>query len=229
MEDGSIVYEKIIASENPNRQELASSLLPAIAAALVQLPWNKTSLGMVVVGQGPGSFTGIRGAVTVARTFAYALKLPLMGFNRFEVIASCFEGLSAVILSAYHDLAYMAVLEVGSDGQTRTTMEPRCIALPELAQSLNSAVQDTAGVKHLLIDPAIQLDNLALNTGVLPSPPPVIGNLACRQAEIAWNRLSLKTGSGPNNIVDQVTGDDFPWKLVEPLYLREPSVTVKKS
>lgn len=234
MEDGDIVLEKIIPSANPNRQELATTLLPALASSLAEALWNKTMLKAVVVGRGPGSFTGIRGAVAIARAVAYALKLPLLGVTRFEVIASYFEDAVGVVFSAYREYCYMSVLELAADKQTKWIIDPACIALSELVPSLSLARQNSA-VSCFVADAGIKSTASIIGSAVSPQkllpfneeipfkPLPAVGNLASRQSEIAWNRLSLKSGNP-----DDVLAYDFPWKLVEPLYLREPSVTLKK-
>lgn len=234
VEDGKVALEKIFLSKNLNRQELATNLLPAMADSLKLAAWNKSSLDGVVVGRGPGSFTGIRGAVVVARTLAYALKLPLIGITRFEVIASCFSGPIGVVLPAYRDSYYVSVLEVSSSGLSRILIEPRNVEQAELASTLD-LIKKTIGVERFVLytdighaapetSPAQAL--LDPSSEALLGPMPTINNLAVKQAEIAWNRLSLKaekSGGCRDSLVSE-----FAWQLVEPLYLREPSVTVVK-
>ena len=76
-------------------------------------------------------------------------------------------------------------------------------------------------------------------------PLPEVNNIATRQAQIAYDRLSLRAYgtkgvlAGHDNccgIVGAVDGsirkswlNAFPFQSVEPLYLRSPSVTVKPS
>jgi tRNA threonylcarbamoyladenosine biosynthesis protein TsaB len=45
------------------------------------------SLNLLAVAQGPGSFTGLRVGVTLAKTLAYALQLPVVGIDTLEVLA----------------------------------------------------------------------------------------------------------------------------------------------
>jgi tRNA threonylcarbamoyl adenosine modification protein YeaZ len=218
MEEGVVAAETIVEPSAVNRQELATNLLPAIKGLFKHVGWDKTSIGAAVVGRGPGSFTSIRAAVVVARTLAYALKLPLIGLSRFEVIASCFEGPVGVVLPAYRDSCYACVLELKDNGQTQLIIEPGSVELPELDAFFNQA-RETFGVSNFCIDSSISIPSK-----LSFKPLPEINNPTVKQAEIAWNRLSLKT-----NNPDDVVADDFPWQLVEPLYLREPSVSLKKS
>jgi len=47
-------------------------------------------LQLIVVGQGPGSYTGLRVGLATARALSQALKIPLYCLSTFEVIASSF-------------------------------------------------------------------------------------------------------------------------------------------
>ena len=66
----------------------AQSLAPAIAAQLAAAGWQPGDVQLVAVTVGPGSFTGLRIAVTTAKTFAYAVGAEVVGLNTLEVIAA---------------------------------------------------------------------------------------------------------------------------------------------
>ncbi|TWT74138.1 tRNA (adenosine(37)-N6)-threonylcarbamoyltransferase complex dimerization subunit type 1 TsaB [Allorhodopirellula solitaria] len=53
------------------------------------------SLGSVAVASGPGSFTGLRIAVTTAKTLAYALQIPLVAVNSLAAIAELAPAMTA--------------------------------------------------------------------------------------------------------------------------------------
>ena len=48
---------------------------------------SMTQISAVAAAIGPGSFTGVRVAVTVAKTLAFSLKIPLIGISTLDVIA----------------------------------------------------------------------------------------------------------------------------------------------
>ena len=71
-----MVLEKKISpvgGADADRQHAVSMLMPGIDEIVNEARWDKRQLDCLVVGQGPGSFTGIRTAVVTARTLAQGL------------------------------------------------------------------------------------------------------------------------------------------------------------
>jgi len=62
-------------------------LLPQIRKLLGDLGLKPKDLQAVAVGQGPGSYTGVRIGVSVAKTFAWSLGLDLIGVSSLEAMA----------------------------------------------------------------------------------------------------------------------------------------------
>lgn len=59
------------------RRQHAARLVPAVGEALEEAGVSMGELAGVVVGQGPGSFTGVRVAAATAKGLAHALRIPL--------------------------------------------------------------------------------------------------------------------------------------------------------
>lgn len=66
----------------------ARALIPALQQLLDSAQWKPTDVQLVSVAAGPGSFTGLRIAVTAAKTFAYAVGAKLTGVSTLAVIAT---------------------------------------------------------------------------------------------------------------------------------------------
>ncbi len=72
----------------PGDQRSAQSLLPALHEMLDRCDWRAGDLDLICVTTGPGSFTGLRIGVTVAKTFAYASQAKLIGIPTLSAIAA---------------------------------------------------------------------------------------------------------------------------------------------
>jgi tRNA threonylcarbamoyladenosine biosynthesis protein TsaB len=85
-------------------REHSTRLLAEAGAALGRIRREPSHLTGLVVARGPGSFTGVRVALSVAKGMASGLNLPVWGVNSLEVLARA-AGLT--------DLPVLAVLEAG--------------------------------------------------------------------------------------------------------------------
>jgi len=86
------------------------ALLGAIDFLLQQKQTSREHIGAVIVGVGPGSYTGLRIACSAAVTLAMALDIPSLGMNSFEAAAyMCdHDGPVHVLLDAYRNQVYHA-------------------------------------------------------------------------------------------------------------------------
>lgn len=69
-------------------------------------------IGAIVVGVGPGSYTGVRIAVTAAKVFSYTLNIPVITVSSLEVAAyaaRAHRGLVVPVWDARRQAAYCAV------------------------------------------------------------------------------------------------------------------------
>jgi len=65
----------------------AELILPFIDELLLEAKINKTDIQGLVVGQGPGAFTGVRIAVGVAQGIALALDIPVVAVSNLQTLA----------------------------------------------------------------------------------------------------------------------------------------------
>ena len=66
----------------------AEALLPLIERVMAQVEGGFASLDRIAVTVGPGSFTGIRVAISAARAFGVALDIPVVGVSTLAAFAA---------------------------------------------------------------------------------------------------------------------------------------------
>jgi tRNA threonylcarbamoyladenosine biosynthesis protein TsaB len=86
--DGEVLGERV---------SRASTLLEDVDALLRQAGAHATDIDGLAVGTGPGSFTGTRIGLAVARGLAFALGVPVAGVSTLEALAAGAPGATAVI------------------------------------------------------------------------------------------------------------------------------------
>jgi tRNA threonylcarbamoyl adenosine modification protein YeaZ len=99
IEDDRLLSHTLYLHEN----RLSHSLLPEISTLASPLK----SIDRIAVGVGPGSYTGTRVGVTVAKTLAYALNIPLRGFCSLAAFIPNAFGTFASVLAAKSGLFYI--------------------------------------------------------------------------------------------------------------------------
>lgn len=122
------VYDesKVLAlyeSDAPVRH--SETLAPILHKLLKKARLSPEKIDCVAVGLGPGSFTGLRIAVTTAKVLAYALKARLIGVSSLEAAARTRkeEGKFAVLVDAKKSQVYAAVYQ-RKNGQFKTLRKP---------------------------------------------------------------------------------------------------------
>jgi tRNA threonylcarbamoyladenosine biosynthesis protein TsaB len=80
----------------------AEELMGVIDAALASADADLAAVTRIAVGIGPGSFTGIRVAVSAARGLALALRVPAIGVSTLEALAAeARHGRSVKVMAAF--------------------------------------------------------------------------------------------------------------------------------
>lgn len=97
VEDGQIV-EEIVQNEKLTH---SVTVMPTIEELFQKANLKPTNLDAIAVSEGPGSYTGLRIGVTVAKTLAWTLKKPLVGVSSLQVVAANGQGFNGVICSLF--------------------------------------------------------------------------------------------------------------------------------
>jgi len=130
----------------------ASELLPAVNDALAEASVDLPELRGVVVGEGPGSFTGVRIAAATAKGIARALDVPLWAVSSLAAAAlgEGDHGVRYVLFDARGDRVYAGCYSVGAAG-IETLVAPYATELRELLGSdvpLGAAFAGDGAARH---------------------------------------------------------------------------------
>ncbi|MEI8365541.1 MAG: tRNA (adenosine(37)-N6)-threonylcarbamoyltransferase complex dimerization subunit type 1 TsaB [Parachlamydiaceae bacterium] len=129
--EGSILFQVHL----PQGLQTAQSLLPKLQEELHRLNIDLHTLSYVAVGVGPGSYTGIRVAATIAKTLAFACKLPLIGICTLDAFVPTEEGPFAVVIDAKIGGVYLQK-GILTAGKILITTPPGVFPLTEAIQLL---------------------------------------------------------------------------------------------
>lgn len=115
---------KVIGEYSTNTKKNHSiRLMPAIEQLMKDCDITPSMLHKIVVAKGPGSYTGVRIGVTIAKTLAWSLQIPLVGVSSLEQLAwngKNSKGYVCPILDARRQQVYTGLYQ--STGETITTI-----------------------------------------------------------------------------------------------------------
>lgn len=96
--------EKVIGETITNiKKNHSVRVMPAIEKLLLECELTPKDLNKIVVAHGPGSYTGVRIGVTIAKSIAWSLQIPLVGISSLQVVAGAgrfFNGLICPLFDA---------------------------------------------------------------------------------------------------------------------------------
>lgn len=189
-------------------------MTPAIQGMLSEAGLTAHDLSAVAVNTGPGSFTGVRTGIITARTMAQFLPVRVFAFNSFEILALPHNVSNdnqsiptAVYLNARRGKSFHALLHYKAEGPVYNR-EPDLIMLPDDFTTIESF--STTRSPRIIASDSLR-DFLPEQASIqyfskMPFTPECMLTLIQRYA-ICFER---------------------PWQAVLPLYLQEPSITLKK-
>ena len=207
-DDNGVQGEHTWRADQNHTENLLPRVVDLMAAAHVE-PANLTG---VVVALGPGSFNGLRVALSAGKGLALALHIPLVGVSTLESLAYQHGSLS---------LCVRPILEVGSD-QIATALyrvtrnhwsqmeDPHLADVDEICEATN---QRTLFCGEIAPDLAAALRR-RLDSLAIIAPPAANARRAGYLAELGWYRIR------EGQVDDAAT--------LQPLYLRRPHITESK-
>lgn len=124
--------ERLLAEAREPSRSHSKTLLPIIDRLVGEAGLEREQLEGLAVGAGPGSFTGVRIGLTVAKTLAYAGGLSLVGVSTLRALAENGRGLAEVVCPAIDALkgeVYAACYRL--DGAGQIELDPPAARAPE--------------------------------------------------------------------------------------------------
>jgi len=78
--------QTLIEINEQTKNNHSERLMPVIEQAFQEVDRQVSEIDLIAVAKGPGSYTGVRIGVTVAKTLAWTLNIPLVGVSSLEVL-----------------------------------------------------------------------------------------------------------------------------------------------
>lgn len=136
VKDGQLLTEE--NTSTPINHSLRA--MPAIEEAFKKAKLTPTDIDAIAVSEGPGSYTGVRIGVTIAKTLAWTLNKPLIGVSSLQALAMnglYFDGLICPIVDARRNNVYTGVYQQ-ENGKLTEVIEDGHYAIEDLIMKLKN-------------------------------------------------------------------------------------------
>jgi len=137
----SVIAERTLAdSGTPSRDGRDEKVLPSVVECLDEASVRVNEIDQVICGAGPGSFTSLRIAGSVAKGIAVGVGCPMYAVSSLLIsVASASgrleSGLYLSVLPAMRDEWFALLVQLESDGSIIQRAETAIVGGPELAQA----------------------------------------------------------------------------------------------
>ena len=205
--------EQALARVTPTARSHADMILPMVDEILCEASLTLSDLDVLAFGRGPGSFTGVRIAVSVVQGLAYAVSKPVIGISNLAALAQQATDaqrldVGRVVLvcaDARMQEVYWAKYRVESDGVVLFGAEH--VSAPESVDVASDVTAELGVGTGWRAYPVLRARHALL---------PICDDLLPRAQEIAW--LAQR---------EWRAGKVVSAAEAEPVYLRDNVVTVK--
>lgn len=123
--------EVVAICEEYNANDLSSKIFLMIDKVFQEASITPTELNKIFVVNGPGSFTGIRIGLSIAKTMAWALNIDLIPISSLELLATTSnENVIISLIDARRNYVYAGVY----DSNLEVIMQDKYISIDELTK-----------------------------------------------------------------------------------------------
>jgi tRNA threonylcarbamoyl adenosine modification protein YeaZ len=188
-DDGKLLAERTWESRHRHGEEL----LARLDEVLAEVGRRKLDLTGIVVGTGPGSFTGLRIGLATAKTIAYALAIPIVGVSSTRALAlaaaTANPELTGVTLALPAGAADRYVHRFKMTGGLPHEIEPpQLVATPPTSDELDGEqIPGVAGALARLGAAALRQGEDADPQTLVPAYVALPRGIAAAAAEMTWS------------------------------------------
>lgn len=110
IEDNKVIYEVKTIGQNNHSDHLLST----ITEGLNKFKWQVKDFDKIILGVGPGAYTGLRVSMTVAKMFAWTLNIPLYTISSLDLLTSGYteDGIYVTKFKAKKGFVYFKSFEI---------------------------------------------------------------------------------------------------------------------
>lgn len=143
---------KVLSLRSSMRQRSHSeSINPFVQECLIETKFSLDTFDIFAVGLGPGSFTGIRVAANIGKTFSYNYNKPLVAVSSLKLLA--IQALNSqqmtsartilCIINAYKNMCYTAIYQVKNEQTLNSNslveiVAPTVMTIPQLEAAISA-------------------------------------------------------------------------------------------
>lgn len=122
-------------------QNLSQEALPNIVSMFEKINLNPKNINKIIVVNGPGSFTGIRIGITIAKVYAWSLDIPITTITSLEAMMLSSDNISyhIPIIDARRGYVYGAIY----DDKNKQILKPQHIKIDDLELKLKDITNYT--------------------------------------------------------------------------------------
>lgn len=147
------VYQKVLEGKNNHSEHLMNTIEEGFFIS----GFGVKELDQIIVGIGPGSYTGLRISLVVAKMFSWTLHIPLYTVSSLEILSSGHfvkDGIYAIANVAKKHYVYAKVVEVKNQA-LKTIIEEQFILEAEFLASMEQKNNTYVDSKQYLFDGAM--------------------------------------------------------------------------
>lgn len=198
-EDDKILDSKIV--ETTKEHYHSAFLVSTIKDILKKNGLTPQSIEAIATNIGPGSFTGIRACITVARVFAQCTNANTVGVSSLEIISRINKAgnPTLVALDARKEMAYVGIFD-----NKKQILAPQAILIDDLKEIIRK------GDYFIITDDKLE---------------PILGGVSYQKQDDDLGKYLIQIAKEKLNSFFF----DADWKKLHPLYIQPPAVNVKKA